>query len=176
MPRYNIALRPDDALTDSALVALAQDHYADVSESYILGAAALPHVTLCQFDAPDDEAARTFFRKSQIPSVWEITLTHFNRRAGAGLHEGYFWAEFLVARTNALLTVQTRLVSDLMQSGYTSHTAPETYVPHVTLARIRTSKYDHSPAVPVCNKTWHSALGHCDRYGVYQSDLEGGKK
>ncbi|MDR3491687.1 MAG: hypothetical protein P4M12_06540 [Gammaproteobacteria bacterium] len=67
MNRYNIALIPQ---TQSAAIIKLAQNFSDISESYLLGADSLPHVTLCQFMQNDSDVKLTWL------NVLEVLKTH----------------------------------------------------------------------------------------------------
>jgi len=55
MPRYNLAYCPSNHLFSRHCVQYAREHFETLANGYLLGRNALPHVTLCQFEAAEDK-------------------------------------------------------------------------------------------------------------------------
>ena len=74
MNRYNIALLPIDPEQQKLFVEIAQAHFKDIAEGYILGTDALAHVTLCQFQAVNESMVISSFRAWRCRSKMVLSL------------------------------------------------------------------------------------------------------
>lgn len=99
MTRFNIVLLPTDTRIQNLFVDLSQKHFGAVANGYVLGANALAHVTLCQFRAVDNRAARDAFWAWGGKRNGDLRLTRFHFREGDAEHAGMMWAEILVEKS-----------------------------------------------------------------------------
>ena len=111
MARFNIALLPIDAAVRRAFVDLARSDFAAVADGYLLGAGALPHITLCQFDASSEQAAIEVFHSWEGKKDLDLQIEKFRLRKGSPPHLGKLWAEFVVEQRPALLEQQKNACS-----------------------------------------------------------------
>jgi hypothetical protein len=137
MLRFNIALLPVETAWQHFFIALSQQHFAALHDEYILGENGLPHITLCQFYAPDAAAAIAVFNTLPDQSQTALAITGFRLRAGTLGNSGKFIADLPIEKTPALLARQVACAEHLRQHGLASLTsAPPAYSPHITLARL----------------------------------------
>ena len=178
LPRYNIAACPVDPVARQGWFDLAS-RLAVMADGYCLAPGkALPHVTLCQFRAPDDKAARTvvqdFLGRSLI-----LVPNGFYLNPGANEHRGKFWLGHSVGRDPLLMATQKAVVDQLSAHVADVFTrAGDDYFPHFTMARIAVPAinlsadfFDH----PLMNQKieCHIMLGHSDENGQFLSVVAG---
>ncbi len=168
MKKFNIALIPSDAAVQVLFAELAQSYFSGSQDGYILGNDALAHVTLCQFYAKNDQAARDSFHTYNDNRSIELLITKFRLRSGDETHTGKVWAEFLIERVADLLERQQKCFQHLIQKGLEPLTPVETYSPHITLARLtnepsRIPSVDAGPRHPI---TFRPVVGASTENGV----------
>ncbi|MDD3182408.1 MAG: hypothetical protein PHD48_06365 [Alphaproteobacteria bacterium] len=142
-PRYNIALMPTDAILRQKITSVSQDLYLKDQYGYVLGdnghgEIGLPHITLCQFRAPDDKAAISFFNALEIErNIIHPIMREFEIRHGTEEHVGAVWLAYKVALTEDLALLQKQIVARLDNERWVRYTDPANYAPHVTIARLK---------------------------------------
>ena len=132
---------------------LAQANFKDQASEYLLGDYALPHITLCQFQASEDqmESIWSVVEKLELEGALEsklaldsnlkaITLRfhHFYIKPGFQFHQEKYWLGLAITATPELLAMQKALHTLLAQMKIESTTLPQSYFPHLTLARCQT--------------------------------------
>jgi 2'-5' RNA ligase len=186
---FNLALYPQDAHLVSACVALAQANFRDQASEYLLGEKAHPHVTLCQFQASENRTC-----EEQLESIWsefkklelELNLKplslqfhHFYIKPGFHFHRDKYWLGLAMSATAELMALQKAIHTLLAQMNIESPTLPQSYFPHLTLARCHTADYAHPPRIrelPALD-IWQQdfvfqvSLGRSNEYGVYLERL-----
>ncbi len=185
MTPYNIACLPVDETFAKACVDYAQAQFHGLSDAYLLdGATALPHVTLCQFDA-DGDAWQDVWERVKVPAAPRTDLafvsTYFLE--GDGIHKGYVWTGLAARRTAALVEMQAHAIRAVTSCGLKPLTAGgESYFPHLTMARLKRPS-EGTPLVPALS--WPArairakpvpfilTLGLSDENGVYRKALRG---
>lgn len=136
MPRFNIALLPDDMKWRDRFAALSQKHFLHLHDEYILGEAGIAHVTLCQFYADDEVTARDAYHSLKDYSPLELSITAFRIRSGTLVNSGKFIADLAIEKTEGLLQRQKKCAEHIAALGLKALTPIETYSPHITLARL----------------------------------------
>jgi hypothetical protein len=176
VPRYNIALLPIDAAARCAFVVLARANFAAVHDGYLLGPAALPHITLCQFEAEDEEAAVGGFRSWRDKGDLRLQIREFRLRPGVSAQFGWLWAEFVVEHRPALFLQQKSCVEHLKAAGFAVLTQVATYNPHLTLARLAEGAREVPPPNPPYRHRlgFRPALGPSTENGVFVRELTWG--
>lgn len=137
-PRFNIAACPIDQDDNESLFRLSSNYLLASNGYCLLRGAALPHVTLCQFRAQDNESAVALVRDSIgiefDVSISEIYVKHHVKSDG-------YWVGFNVLRGAQLIEEQSRIVRSLEgQSIETLTGSRDEYFPHFTVARILLGK------------------------------------
>jgi hypothetical protein len=173
MARFNIALLLIDAAVRRAFVDLARSDFAAVADGYLLGAGALPHITLCQFHAPSEQAAIDVFHSWEGKKDLDLQIENFRLRKGSPPHSGKLWAEYLVEQHPALLEQQKNCVQHVKQAGLEILTNVTPYSPHLTLARIADTVADvPSPDPPYRHRlAFRPAIGAASENGVFVKEL-----
>ncbi|MDR3612975.1 MAG: hypothetical protein P4L53_05360 [Candidatus Obscuribacterales bacterium] len=176
---FNVALLPLDENLECACVDFAQANFAAQASEYLLGSLALPHVTLCQFEF---EGGR-----DQVHSVWvalknlQSMRIHLNFRymyikAGAAIHEGKYWIGLAVEPNERLSALQKTVYEKLHDLKIEGKTLPQSYFPHLTMARCDNDKPPRLASLPP-NEIWMTdyffsvSLGISDENGVYRERL-----
>lgn len=173
MNRYNIALVPTDEKLHDILYRAAKA-VATWQDGYILNAeTAKPHVTLCQFYAESDEAAKTLTQDFEGREL-EVVNSGLYAQSGVTGHEGKTWFGYITERRTDLLDLEEAVVRHL-----TAHNvkmgwgAPrDIYFPHFTIARLaqpllEISKDFYTPAFLNTPISVRARLGHCDENGRF---------
>lgn len=195
---FNLALYPQDAHLASACVALAQANFEDQASEYLLGENAHPHVTLCQFQAKEEqlesiwsavekldlEGAQEGARELDLGSnssrkAFKLRFHHFYIKPGFHFHKDKYWLGLAISATAELMALQKALHTLLTQMNIESPTLPQAYFPHLTLARCHTADYDHPPQLKVLpaldiwqqDFVFQVSLGRSNEYGVYLERL-----
>jgi 2'-5' RNA ligase len=173
---YNIALYPCDGVFLKTCVDIAQTHLRQVADGYLLGAKADPHVTLCQFLGEPDELEKIWqlilpVRKDPV----SVMFQHVYVLPGSGMHEGYNWVGLSALADSAIIILQGTVYELLFSIGIESSTKVETYFPHLTWARCRSSEL---LSVPIPKAELFNAphrfeltIGMSDVNGAYQGRL-----
>ena len=170
MKRFNIAFQPINTNLQNLFVDLSQKYFGAVHDDYLLGKDGLAHVTLSQFYTEDDatalEAFQTFSHKSDI----ELVIRTFRLRPGTNDNSDKYMAEILIEKSLELLERQKSCFEHLEAKGIEPLTLPETYSPHITLARLSkplTPPSDLELAVPSFEKApFRLVLGTATHSGV----------
>ena len=173
MARFNIALLPLDAKFQEAIADLAQSHFKVMEDGYLLGKHALAHITLCQFHAPNEQAALNVFHLWPGRRELVLLLKRFNLRKGESEHAGKLWAEILIERNPDLLKQQEVCFQHLTQAGLEVLTPVKDYSPHLTLARIAdTAVTVPSPDLPAQRSiAFRPSVGASTENGVFVKAL-----
>lgn len=172
---YNIALLPTDPAVNDRFVKQASS-LRGYASGYLLGDGAEPHVTLCQFKTDNDEclpAIWAFVKDFRFPKKLEIE--RFAVREGTQDHAGYDWVQWQVVCVfdDLQQIIHKRLADD--DAYLVALTSPETYAPHLTLARVNEETVsEHNPLameiVPPFKVTL--ALGRSTANGEWVETLE----
>ncbi|MER2520551.1 MAG: hypothetical protein ABTQ34_07675 [Bdellovibrionales bacterium] len=137
MPRYNIALLPDDPTISERLTRYSQERFGATHDDYLLGPKGLPHITLCQFRAKHDEAALNAFENLSDKTPIVLTTTKLYARPGTPpANAGKFIVVVGIEKTPELLSRQRDTVACLAQNDAEPLTKVETYSPHITVTRL----------------------------------------
>lgn len=139
MQRYNIAFLPTDVELAANMVSLAQQYFNDLHNGYVLGDGALPHITLCQFRAPNDAMAISAYRNFSDKDIITADIYKFHVREGKRINAGSFIAEYKVVAADNLIKLQQLCHDHLLSLGLEVLTPAADYSPHFTLARLAAS-------------------------------------
>ena len=182
---FNLALYPQDAQLASACVALAQANFKDQASEYLLGENAHPHVTLCQFQANEEQLESIWSAVEKLDlelnqKVLSLSFHHFYIKPGFHFHKDKYWLGLAMSATTELMALQKALHTLLAQMNIESSTLPQSYFPHLTLARCHTLDYAHPPQIKVLPalEIWQQdfvfqvSLGRSNEYGVYLERLK----
>lgn len=136
-PRYNLALIPKEESVKQTLFDSAK-HLTPYADEYCLNQNnALPHITLSQFRAKDDETAKKmvadFLKKKEI----SVISTGIYIQSGQEKRSGKFWIGHIITREKSLIDLQEKIILALTKNGAEVLTAArDNYSPHLTLARL----------------------------------------
>lgn len=136
---YNLALLPESSLFSRNCIELAQNNLFGQASEYILGPA-LPHITLCQFQAPaqPEELAELWSAlKPHLPASMTISFSHIYLKPGQNDHLGKYWVGLAVKAAPNIFSLQETCFELLAENGIKSRTSADDYFPHLTLARCR---------------------------------------
>lgn len=175
MPRYKLALLPQDPQLGADITAYAQRLFLPHSNGYILGEHALPHITLCQFDAKFEQLTEIWFANNHLlPTFTTLSFFGLQLRHTGDTDDDVLWAEISIKREPSIVNAQRQIVASLVERMITLHTLPgEGYHPHITLARIYANAVvrdvslvpEHMWATP---HTFELSVGLCNELGVLQ--------
>ncbi|MDQ5935912.1 MAG: hypothetical protein QG574_3233 [Cyanobacteriota bacterium erpe_2018_sw_21hr_WHONDRS-SW48-000092_B_bin.40] len=180
---FNLALYPQDAHLASTCVALAQANFKDQASEYLLGENAHPHVTLCQFQANGEQLESIWSEVEKLglePESLALRFHHFYIKPGFHFHKDKYWLGLAMSATTELMALQKALHSLLEKMNIESPTLPQSYFPHLTLARCHTLDYAHPPQIkelPTLD-IWQQdfvfqvSLGRSNEFGVYLERLK----
>ena len=195
---FNLALYPQDAHLANACVELAQANFKDQASEYLLDENAHPHVTLCQFQANEEQlesiwsdvekldfkAAREGAREldfgldSNLKAL-KLRFHHFYIKPGFHFHKDKYWLGLAMSATAELVALQKALHSLLAKMNIETSTLPQSYFPHLTLARCHTLDCANPPQIKVLpaldiwqqDFVFQVSLGRSNQYGVYLERL-----
>jgi 2'-5' RNA ligase len=179
---FNLALYPQEAKLASACVELAQTNFKEQASEYLLGENAHPHVTLCQFQTSEDQMESIWSEVEKLGREAELLALrfhHFYIKPGFHFHQDKYWLGLAVSATPELLAMQKALHTLLAQMNIESPTQPQSYFPHLTLARCHTLDYANPPqlkelpALDIWQQdfVFQVTLGRSNEYGVYLERL-----
>lgn len=134
MPRYNIALTPTNAAISARLSEVAQQYFKNMFDEYLLGDEALPHITLGDFVADNDEAAREVYKNFTNKMQMMLAVTEYQYRLS---EHGNKWAEYLIEQTPDLMKMQKDVYDYLNALDFVPRQLPKTYCPQITLACVK---------------------------------------
>jgi 2'-5' RNA ligase len=160
--RYNIALIPS---TKSDQVIHFAKNFSVMADTYLLGEKSLPHVTLCQFMAAEDE----------LLSIWKVVCQSVEQQSIQLVFEkfscmtGYnsFWVSLLPNHSD-LLTNMHNVITNLVKDPIKK--ISDHYDPHMTLMNSKEVKYENAVKtfsnsyIPI-QDTFILALGKSDDFG-----------
>lgn len=179
---FNLALYPQDAKLASACVELAQANFQYQASEYLLGENAHPHVTLCQFQASEDQMESIWSEVEKLgleAELLALRFHHFYIKPGFQFHQNNYWLGLAMSATAELMALQNALHTLLTQMNIESPTLPQSYFPHLTLARCHSSDYANPPQLTVLpaldiwqeDFAFQVTLGRSNEYGVYLERL-----
>ncbi len=177
---FNLALVPESDQLRELFIELARTNFEQRADSYLLGDNALPHVTLCQFNASQTDLDRIWAASLDLSaSPVNLAFRHFYVQYGKGELAGMVWAGFAVKHDPALFDLQKTIYTRLATLGFEGRNVPANYFPHLTFARCDGS----SPVVisaPPEENFWGApcrfriTIGSSDEHGRYHETLYGG--
>ncbi|MDP3508716.1 MAG: hypothetical protein Q8T09_12065 [Candidatus Melainabacteria bacterium] len=179
---FNLALYPQDAKLARSCVELAQANFKEQASAYLLGENAHPHVTLCQFQASEDQMESIWSEVEKLglkAELLALRFHHFYIKPGFHFHKDKYWLGLAMSATAELLAMQKALHALLAQMNIESPTLPQSYFPHLTLARCHAADYTNPPLIKELPELdiWQQdfvfqvSLGRSNEYGVYLERL-----
>ncbi len=158
-------------------VNLAQTNFAHQADQYLLGKEALPHVTLCQFEAEPERLAEVWSTLKTLPiTTLELKIHSLCIKPGNAQNKGTYWVGLSVSLTPEIARLQKSVFDTLTALEIAGTTLPQSFFPHITWVRC---DYKNAP----CLKTmpppelfentyrFSMTLGRSDQYGVYKERL-----
>jgi 2'-5' RNA ligase len=160
--RYNLALMP---MTISEDVVRLSHAFSDIADKYVLGEKSLPHVTLCQFEAEEDE----------IDSIWKKVCEKWREEPIDLVFEKFscltfdnqvYWVSLLPNNTDALHDMHRRI------AGIINQPIKKSFDPHMTLINTKNKEYDakvdkYSRSYKPLRDMFLLKLGRCDDVGQF---------
>jgi 2'-5' RNA ligase len=167
---------PDDPIVSRDIINAAS-FLKGKEDGYLLEEnKALPHLTLCQFEAPDDTSAQRLTAQF-IKMAIHLTITEPAVRNDRDNSSRAIWIEYRIAPLASLIETQNSVYTHLKALKLDLFTRTlEEYSPHITLGR---SQY-HDIVLPKSLQTysfvgrpthWTVRLSHCDKNGQVTSIL-----
>jgi 2'-5' RNA ligase len=180
MPLFNLAYRPTDDAFVQQCISYAHEQFASFADGYLINAHdALPHITVCQFEAPEEKLPQLWERAKKLSASGEdFIFTGPAFRQSAGIHKNYIWAELAVRPDSKLVEEQILLTQMLAEKfGITPLTLTgDDYHPHLTYARLQQG-VDVKAIKPPLKSDWEDAydfyftLGRSNANGAYLETL-----
>lgn len=163
--RYNIALTP---MHNGRKIIALSEKFKDIADQYLLGDNSLPHVTLCQFIANEDE----------IPEIWNKACDSLNQKminlvfkefSCITFNDSMFWVSLLPNNSDKLMEMSC-IITDIVKSPVSkSHNR---YDPHMTLVNTKNKEYKKiakniSESYKLISDKFILSLGQSDNIGQY---------
>jgi hypothetical protein len=173
---FNVALFPDEAEFRDTCVRLAQANLKDLADHYLIGKGALPHITLCQFHAPQSQLSTIWTMLSHLsPKTLAVLFHHLYILPGKKTDLGGFWVGLTVQAEPDLVDLQKAVYDSLGEQGIKRITAPANYFPHLTWANCPAGVPALSVMPPEDFWTrrykFSLSIGQSDAAGVYHEKL-----
>lgn len=165
--RYNIALIPSTA---SQLIVSCASNFVSISDCYQLGGTSLPHVTIYQFTAGEDEIS-SIIEKIKTTAVHRAIELSFDTFSCITFDNRVYWASLMPNKVEELNQMHQQIAKQLNQP------IKPTYDPHMTLMSTLDSSYetlvdevkrDYQPI----KDNFILTLGESDEIGQYLRVLE----
>ena len=164
MIKFIIALL---AISPAKYIQYAQDHFPKVAASYILSDKASPHVTLAQFygtPADYEIICKKLAQENSIPQPRFIGISFTKDKN----EKGIWWADYAVARDDALMALQNRIDSLLSERHLKLiNESRNLYRPHLTLARVVSAQIDLDLNDNIPTSTFTLVIGEADPMGQF---------
>jgi 2'-5' RNA ligase len=176
---FNLALIPESDDLRSVCVELARANCGERADSYLLGDVAMPHVTLCQFNASPTNLREIWgaFDDLHTASI-SLAFRHIYVQYGKGELAGMLWVGLAVKYEPALIELQKTIYARLAKLGIEGRNVPANYFPHLTFARCDASAPVIISAAPL-EDFWGApfqfrmTIGSSDEHGRYHETLCG---
>ena len=139
--KYTIVLSPS---APEQYIAESQALYGDLATDYLLNneGTSSPHITIVQFDSPNEEIARQVWHQfchqmeKEGFSPFAPNFTGLSLIEGRGPYSGTIWIELSVER-GAIASIHNCALDILRQAQLKALNASgENFRPHLTLARV----------------------------------------
>lgn len=167
--RYNIALIP---VTQGRQVVELSRKFKDIADQYLLGENSLPHVTMHQFLADENEIEDIWVKTCDALDQKTIDLT-FKEFSCLTFNNSIFWVSLLPDQGDKLAEMN-RIVSDIIKNPASK--SKSDYDPHMTLINTKNSEYKQladkveKSYTPISDK-FILSLGKSDDIGQYTKML-----
>lgn len=166
LKKYNIALIPKSAskrITDFA------SNLSNISDQYLLGEHSLPHVTLYQFTAKE-ENIDVICQKIASSSIPRAINLKFNDFSCITFNQKIFWASLLPDRINDLHNMH-KMIAEII-----GHPIKSNYDPHMTLMSTQDKEYESlvdelKPNYAPINDEFILSIGESDDIGQISKNL-----
>ena len=179
---FNIVLYPRESYLIRQITEMAEANCGGRGDEYLLGAGALPHVTLCQFQYPAVKIATVweklrFDLKSRFEKPVAVQFAHLFVRPGlSDLHAGKIWVGLSVVPSAELIELQKSVHTSLLSIDILSPTLPLKYFPHLTFGRLPGDAkivLDQMPETQFWQMSYEFelVLGRSNKYGVLSEKL-----
>jgi 2'-5' RNA ligase len=160
--RFNIAFLPKSKSTE--FINIAKDFY-DFAGSYKINSHSLPHITLCQFMAEEDEAKELWLKVCDSPITNSISLTL--RDISRVAVDSSNWISILPDNLEALKKIHF-VIANLIEGRIGR--CFEEYDPHMTLFNFADENYKDKLEFLKCEgiqDEFHLVLGRSDEVGQF---------
>ncbi|HEY9733041.1 MAG TPA: hypothetical protein V6C89_14075 [Drouetiella sp.] len=177
MTNYNLALVTTDKVFNQKCIELAQTNLQSISNQYLLGIGAQPHVTLCQYTS-DVSPEKVWLSVSEYHGArFPVKFDHVYVRPGKGEHAGFYWVGLAIQDNQSTLSRLQQVMSDKLATlGIATETESSSYFPHLTWARCLSEHpiaFTRLPNLdlwsPACD--FQLSIGLSNANGVYQRCL-----
>lgn len=176
---FNIALLAEDPELTKLCIDLAKENFAHQADQYLLGAEALPHVTLCQFEAePEPERLDEIWSAMEKlkPAPLDLKIHSLCIKPGNAQNQGTYWAGLSVGLTPELKALQQKVSEALTDLNIQGTTMPQTFFPHITWVRCEYRNppcLTRMPPLTLFENSYRFSitLGRSNQYGVYKEQL-----
>src|SRR5690348_11859048 len=109
--RYNITLVP---MTNAEQVITLSNKFKDIAYQYLLGDNSLPHVTLCQFIASENEILEIWNKVCDLLIQKTIDLV-FKKFSCITINNYIFWVSLLPNNCDKLIKMN-RIIADIVKN------------------------------------------------------------
>lgn len=170
---FNLALVPESDEFAELCLRLARANCTERADNYLLGDNALPHVTVCQFEAYETDLGSIWARVHNLhSSPIELGFRHIYVQYGKAELRGLCWVGLAVRPEPSILELQSNVFDRLLDLGVESRNTPANYFPHLTFARCNLNQ-PITISEPPPEDVWLSrysfrlTIGHSDEHGRY---------
>jgi len=130
---FNIALAPT---TQAANIIALSRQFSSIADTYQLGEKSLPHITLCQFMASDEEGRRVWqYARQAFEKNVRLTFKKFSATVGTKA----FWISLLPTYDDELHILHRLIVSHVKNPHNKSRGE---YEPHLTLVNTQDKQFE----------------------------------
>lgn len=162
MKKYNLSLMP---MTINDEVVKLSHVFSDFADKYVLGEKSLPHVTLCQFEADDDE----------IDSIWKKVCEKWGEEPIELMFEEFscltfdnqvYWVSLLPNNVDIMHDMHGKIANIINQP------IKKSFDPHMTLINSKNKEYEmqvdkYSSSYKSIRDKFILKLGRCDDVGQF---------
>ncbi|OGT44200.1 MAG: hypothetical protein A3F42_04160 [Gammaproteobacteria bacterium RIFCSPHIGHO2_12_FULL_37_34] len=132
MQKYNIVLTP---VSESKSIIKCAQNFSAIADQYLLGEKSLPHITLYQFIA-DENDIDNFFKKV-YQSLWQHTIDlKFEKFSCITFDNHIFWVSLLPDHCGILMKMHS-LISNVINKPIKNN-----YDSHMTLISTKNKSYE----------------------------------
>lgn len=163
--KYIVALLPD---TSDIFIHVANESFGAIAQDYMLSNVSLPHVTLAQFTTEHANLLADIC--NDIQTIVELPQIQFIGIGFTKKTETTWNASLTVARTSELIKLHQSILAILNKHSLkTISPSGDLYRPHLTLARITTTKSVilNFNEISLSNMNFKIVLGMGDAHGQF---------